>query len=256
MGAEQPFAGRLRLSLAMQGRWDRLDDAELAEGRADLSVSYAPADWVTLSATLPFVLRDARYGNLAHYTTLGPGDADVRARFVLLRDRAFAPENLLGPTLGVQLPTSVDQVANERLVPVDAQSGGGAITPMLGLYYAHFADPWSFFATATVALPFAGRFDEAPGPSLRTTTAVQLRVNRWITLRAGVDTRLDAPATVQGRAEPRSDHFSLFVSPDLLWSPTSDWILQVGLRAPVLQVSEQGREEGWYFRAAVTVDVS
>lgn len=262
MGAEQPRSGRLRLSLELQGRWDGLveevvQNVLLVESSAALSVSYAPTDRISLSATMPIVLRDVRYGNLAHDTTLGPGDAELRARFVLLRDRAFAPENLLGSMVGVRSPTSVDMVGSDgRLLSDDAQSGSGTLDPLLGLFFGHFEAPWSFFGSAVVSVPVCARFDDAPGPSLRATAALQYRVDRWITLRGAVDARLDAPATIGGQTAPDSDHFGLFVSPDLLWSPVSDWIFQVGVRAPVLQISEQGRQEGWYFRLAVTVDVS
>lgn len=262
MGAEQPFEGRLRFSLEAQGRWDRLgaegvDGGELREGRITLGASFAPSDRVVLSAAWPLVLRDVSRQSGARFVTLGPGDAEVRARFVLLRDRAFAPSHLFGPTLGLKLPTSLDQVGpNGELVPVDAQTGSGTVDPMFGLFYAHFADPWAVFASASVGIPLAGRYDESPGPSMRASVAGQYRLDRWITLRLGADARLDAPARVGEGTDPRSDHFSLFASPDLLWSPVSDWVLVLGARVPVLQISEQGREEGWYFSLAVAVDVS
>ena len=258
MGAEQPVSGRARFSLELQGRWDRIveQDVErvrLIEALARFAASYAPLDWLTVSAALPIVVRDLRQG-LAHYVTAGLGDAEVRARFVLLRDRAFAPKNLLGPTLGIRLPTAFAQSSAGELLPVDAQTGSGTIDPLLGLFYAHFDDPWSLFTTATVSLPFAARWPDAPGPSLSATSAVQYRLDSF-TLRLALDARLDAPATIGGRSDPQTDHFSLFLSPEILFSPAGEWILQFGVRAPIVQWSEQGREEGWQVRAAVTFDV-
>lgn len=256
MGAEPPLAGRVRASLGLAALWDRVGDVHLVEGRADLAVSYAPADWVTLSATVPLRLRDLRDAQRARYTTLGPGDGELRARFVWLRDRAYAPSHVFGPSLGLRLPTSLDHADGRGLLPVDAQSGAGALAPLLGLQYGHFADPWAVFASATVSLPFAGRYADTPGPSLSTTLAAQHRFDRSLTLRAAIDTRLDAPSSIGGVRDPRSDHFAVFVSPELLWAPTSDWTLQLGLRVPVAQISEQGREEGWTVRAALTVDAT
>lgn len=254
MGAEPPLAGRGRVSLGVSALWDRVGDVSLAEGRADLALSVAPTDWLTLSASTPLVLRAVSEGPHGRFLTVGPGDTEVRARVVWLRDRAWAPSHVFGPTLGVRAPTSLDHADGQGLLPVDAQSGSGAFAAMPGLQYAWLVDPWSVFVSATVTLPFAGRYADTPGPSFATTTAAQYRFDRALTVRAAVDTRLDAPATLAGRTDPRSDHFSLFVSPELLWSPAGDWILQLGVRVPVLQVSEQGREEGWTVRAALTVD--
>ena len=149
MGEGQPFEGRLRLSASLQYRWDRvsataIDDVLLHEGRLDLGVSFAPTDRLTLSATLPVVFRDVRWQSLAHLQTIGLGDAEVRARLVLLRDRAVAPSHLLGPTVGLKLPTSIDQVnAAGQRAPVDAQTGTGTFDPLLGVFYGHFEAPWS-----------------------------------------------------------------------------------------------------------------
>jgi len=256
MGAEPPLAGRVRASLGVATLWDRVGETRLVEGRADLSISYAPADWVTLSATLPLLLRDLRDAQRARYTTLGPGDGEVRARFLWLRDRAFAPSHVFGPSVGLRVPTSLDHADARGLLPVDAQSGAGALAPLLGLQYGHFADPWVLFASATVSLPFAGRYADTPGPSLSTTVAGQHRFDRAFTLRAAIDTRLDAPATIGGVRDPRSDHFAVFLSPELLWAPTTDWTVQLGVRVPVAQISDGGREEGWTIRAALTMDAA
>ncbi len=259
MGLGQPFAGRARFGLRLRYRWDRVIDGargvELHEGRADVSAAYSPWDRLTLAVTVPMTVRRARWASLRAYTTAGPGDLDLRARVVLLRDRAFAPSHLLGAVAGVALPTSVDQVDGQGArLPVDVQNGAGAIAPSLGLTYAHLADPLAVFASAVVTLPFAGRFDEAPGPSLRGSVAVQWRLARWITLRAGLDARWDAPARVGDATDPRSEHATLFLAPDVLLAPDPDWVVGFGVRAPLVQASAQGRDEGWMFLASLTVD--
>lgn len=261
MGAEPPFAGRLRMSARLRYRWDSLGAGEstrteLHEGVLALGASWAPTDWLVVSGEAPLVLRDVRWANLARTVTLGPGDAEIRARAVVLRDRRFAPSHLLGVQAGVKLPTSLDQVgADGRRLPMHAQTGTGTVDPLAGLFYAHFADPWALFGTATVALPISGRFEEAPGPSLRATAALQYRLNRWITLRGGVDVRWDAPARVGERTDPDTEHVTLFLSPDVLWAPVSDLVLSLGLRAPVAQHSGLGRTEGLYVVTSMVVDV-
>ncbi|MBX3273032.1 MAG: hypothetical protein KF729_22405 [Sandaracinaceae bacterium] len=258
IGVGQPFAGRARVSLALEGRWDELGEGTvMGEASARLAASYAFDDRVALAASVPLLLRDLTWASQRHVTTLGLGDADVRARVVLLRDRSFAPSHLFGVALGVKLPTSIDQVdAHGARLPVVAQSGSGTIDPLIGLTYSHFADPFALFASATVALPFAGRYEESPGPSLFLSVAAQHRFDGHFSVRLGTDARLDAPALIGARTDPRTRHFSLFTAADLLVSPITDWIFQLGASVPVLQDSPQGRTEGVYFRLAVTADIS
>lgn len=256
MGAEQPFAGRLRFSSELRYHWDRVGDVETHEAQLAVAGSWSPTDWLTLSASMPLVVRDVRFANLSRATVVGPGDADVRGRAVLLKDRPFAPSHMLGLSAGVKLPTSVDQLGpGGALLPYDAQTGSGTVDPLAGLFYAHFADPWSVFASASVALPLAPRFIEAPGPSLRTSLAVQYRADDWITVRGAIDTRLDAPARVGEGTDPSTDQLVVFLSPDLLWSPRTDMTLVLGLRVPLVQITERARAEGLYVIGSVVVDV-
>lgn len=262
MGSGQPLRDRLRVSWMLEGHEDRLvatgaAETLLLEGRSTFSAAYSPDDRFTLSASVPVVIRDIRFANDAHYTTVGPGDLELRGRFVWLRDRPFAPQHLFGPTLGLRLPTSIDQVDGRgSALPVDAQTGSGTFIPMGGFFYAHFADPWALFASFSVSLPVeGGRFRDYPGPSMRSTLAAQYRLDDHVTFRLGTDVRLDAPLFIDGQRDPSSEHMSWFVSPDLLWSPVPDWILQLGVQAPFAQVSGRRRREGPYVRCALTVDL-
>lgn len=259
MGQGPAFAGRTRFGLRLRYRWDRLQangaSVELHEARAEVSASYAFDERVSLSVMAPAVLRRAAWSSLRAYTVVGPADVELRGRFLLLRDRAFAPENVLGLTAGIGLPTSVDQVDGQgRRLPVDVQTGSGAFTPMVGLVYMHLADPHAVFASATVAVPLGGRYDETVGPSLRLSVAAQQRLTSWLTIREGLDARWDAPARIGDGTDPRSDHLTLFVSPDVLFAPEPDWVIALGVRIPTLQLSEQGREEGWMILSSITVD--
>lgn len=261
MGTEAPFAGRLRLAVRTQYRWDAIgepgvDRAEVHEAQLVVGASWAPLDRLVLSAEMPILLRHVRWASLAHATVVGPGELELRARWIVLRDRPLAAQHLLGAHTGVKLPTAPDQIgADGQRLPVEAQTGTGTVDPILGLFYSHFADPFSLFVSASVSIPLAGRYDEAPGPSLRATVAVQHRFDRWLSARLGADVRLDAPARIFATTDPRSDHFALFASPDILWSPVADLVIGIGVRVPLVQVSELAREEGWYVATSIVGDV-
>ncbi len=257
MGAGQPFAGRVRLSAELQYRHDAMGDAtRVDEGQLQLGAAYAPADWVMISLTAPLVLRDVTFGDLAHATVAGLGQLDLRARFVLFRDRAFAPEHVFGLVAGASLPTIVDQLDPEgRLLPAEAQTGTGTFDPIGGVFYTWLADPLSLFASLTAQVPLAPRYAEAPGASVHLTVALQYRVTEWLTLRLGADARGDAPSSDDGRQTPGSEHVVVFAAPDVLVAPAPDVIFVLGARIPVAQHSPDGRSEGPYASLAMVVDL-
>ncbi|MGF1468841.1 MAG: transporter [Sandaracinaceae bacterium] len=259
MGNGTPFEGRLRVSLQAQARADRfgqsgVDRTTIRELQLSLAAAYAPSDRLVLSAQLPLVLRSVGWANGARATTLGPGDLELTGRVTVWQDRSFAPSFLVGGTLGVKLPTSLDHGGPTGRIPVDAQSGTGTIDPLAGLFLTYLADPWALFTSGVVRVPLAGRYEEEPGTSVRTTTAVQYRVDTHVTLRGAVDTRYDAPALVLGRRDPSTEHFALFLSPEVLWSPVTDLILSLAVRVPVLQVSGQTRRESPYLQLSAVLD--
>ncbi len=257
MGSGQPFAGRVRLSAQLQYRHDRMGDGtRIDDAQLRLGAAYAPAKWLIVSVTAPLVLRDVRFPDLGHATVAGLGQAEVRGRFVLFRDREFAPEHLFGLVAGLGLPTIVDQTdPRGQLLPTEAQTGSGTVDPIGGVFYTFLADPWSLFASVTARVPLAPRYGEAPGPSLRATVALQYRLWDWLTLRLGANARGDMPSTDAGLQNAGSEHIALFAAPDLLIAPVPDLIFVLGARIPVAQVSPDGRQEGPYVSLAAVVDL-
>src|SRR5688500_15408528 len=70
VGVEQPFAGRVRVSLGVS----QLSYAEgldanavsVVDQRATLGLAVSPTDWLTLSAFVPLVHREVAHATLAH----------------------------------------------------------------------------------------------------------------------------------------------------------------------------------------------
>ncbi|QRO02090.1 transporter [Archangium violaceum] len=240
MGTEQPFAGRLRLATQLRA-WSQttgqeaIDAVSLRELRMDVSVAYAPAPWLFLSATLPLQARTVQDVSLARETAWGLGDMEVGAKVFVFRDRDFSPDNLFGILVGTRLPTSPTQRdATGRPLSLDAQLGTGSVDPFLGLAWSGFRADWSFLASATGYLPTRGREGFRAGAALRTTLATQFQPSpRWA-LRLAVDGRLEGPSDTFGVKDPVGSGFIAFLSPDLLLSPTTDVVVQLGVRVPVL----------------------
>jgi hypothetical protein len=240
MGTEQPFAGRLRLATQVRA-WSQttgqeaVDALSLRELRMDVSVAYAPLPWLFLSATLPLQTRTVQDVSLARETAWGLGDMEVGAKAFVFRDRDFSPDNLFGVLVGTRLPTSPTQRdATGRPLSLDAQLGTGSVDPFLGVAWTGFRADWSFVASATGYLPTRGREGFRAGASLLTTLAAQFQPSpRWA-LRLAVDSRLEGYSDTLGVKDPVGSGFVAFLSPDVLLSPTTDVVVQLGVRVPVL----------------------
>ncbi|MDQ2642334.1 MAG: transporter [Myxococcota bacterium] len=260
-GTEQPFAGRLRVSSEWRYRTDvvgepGVDRIEIEELRGELSVAWAPLRELFLVAAFPLVHRSIVDASLAETSTWGPGDAELRAKLFLYRDRDLAPRSLLAGLFGLKFPTAPFRrnELGERL-PLEAQSGTGSLDLLAGASYAAFSGDFSAYASAQVALPLLTREDVNPGVALRSTLAAQYQLTPWLALRPAVDVRADRASEEEGTRDPNSGGVVLFAGGDLLTTPLLDLTVSVGARAPLVQELHGFHDEGPVWSAAVAYDL-
>lgn len=262
MGTEKPYPDRVRASLDARYRSDDIgqagvDQVRLREVRADAQLAWAPSARLFLLGSAPVLHRRVRYVNGAETTTVAPGDVELRARVFVFTDRAFSPRHLYAVTAGMKLPTAPRQrsAVDGSYLPIEAQPGTGSWDPLLGISYAYFARPWSFYASAQGSAPLRGTASFRASPSLRTTTALQYQVVPWLAPRLSVDGRLDARAYEDRAPERDSSGFIGFLSPELLASPTPDLLFVASLRVPVVQALAGHHVEGPIVGLAVAYDL-
>lgn len=260
MGTEQPFSGRLRLATSLRA-WgqtvgdESLDAVTLRELRLDVSAAYAPLPWLFLAATLPLQARTTQDVSLARESGWGVGDLEVSAKAYLL-DKAFSADNLFSLLVGVKLPTSpLQRDALGRPLSLDAQLGSGSVDPLLGVAFNAFRAEWSFLVSATGYLPTRGHEGFQAGPALRTTVAAQYQPSTRWALRLAADTRLEAASNTEGARDPDGSGFIGYLSPDVLFSPTTDVVVQLGVRVPVLNLLTGPVRQMPILQAAVAYDL-
>jgi hypothetical protein len=234
-GTEQPFRNRLRFSAAAQYRRDTLgvDAAEmrLGEGRVEGQVAWAPVERLFLVAGAPLLWRDIGYSNGEQRTSRGIGDAEVRAKVFVYRDRAFAPRHLVALVGGLKLPTApMQRTPTGRPLPLELQPGTGSLDPIAGASYAIFAYPWSAYASTQLLWSTWGRNRSRASRSLRSTLAIQRQGGALFAARLSADTRLDGRAIEAGAPSNDSGGAIVFASPELLFSPVTDLTLSVYAR--------------------------
>lgn len=261
MGAEQPFAGRLRVALEGQYRSDAVgratvDRVELQELRTSLSVAFTPVRSLMLSLSLPFVGRELTDVTLARERLLTVGDAELHARIYVFRDREFAPTHLLGFAVGLRVPTGPllrDPSGNYRAP--ELQPGSGSFDPSAGLTYLMSADPWSVFVSEVVYAPTRGAAGFRVGVSWRGTHALQHQFLRQLALRAGINHRLEARSWNGSAAEPDSGGLIGFATLAAIWNPIDDLVLLVELQLPVLNALHGVHDEGAFATVGAVYDL-
>lgn len=260
-GTEQPFAGRLRLSAEWRHRTDAIgepgiDRIEIRESRWEMAVAWAPLDNLFLVAHVPIVARSTRQVNLGSSDTWGPGDAELRAKAFVYRDRVFAPRWLIAATLGLKLPTAPfhRDSSGERL-PLEAQAGTGSLDLLVGPSLATFHGEFSGYVSLQLSQPLLVRDDLVPGASLRSTLAGQWQATPWLAFRGASDLRADLAAREADLREPNSGGVVLFTGGDLLVSPAIDLTLSAGARFPTVEALRGAHAEGPVWTAAISYDL-
>jgi hypothetical protein len=249
-GTELPFAGRLRSALELRRRTDSigragLDETRISELRADVSTAWVPFESLVLMARVPLIYRDVRDASLAHSETWGVGDIELRAKWFLFEDRAFAPRVLVAWGLGAKLPVAPSQrdARGERL-PLEAQPGSGSLDLVTGPSLSIFSGPLSAYLGVQWSEPLLARAPLDPGRSVSGSFAAQYQLTPWAALRPALDALWSRPSRENGARDPNSGGQLLLAGADALFSAAEDSSVLIGFRLPALERLRGAHEQG------------
>lgn len=257
VGMEQPVGGRFRVGAVVTHQSISDHDATTYDQRMAIGASWALDDAVILSLSLPLVWREVRYATLAEDHAFGLGDADLRARVTLFRDRAFAPVHRLLLDLGTRIPTGTVLGDSQGLLPLQAQPGTGAFEPNLGALWISNVDDFSLWGQLNVAFPFTGTDGWRNGITGRVNLAAQWQPLPELALRMLVDSRLEGTSQREVEMLPEELNAATFVGGGVVVAPATDWVLHIIVRVPAFihYPSHPSRAEGVNVEAGVAIDV-
>lgn len=260
MGDEKAFQGRFRAAIDLRVGRVRVgepgrDEIVLGEERMELSVAYAPTRSLLLMLAVPVLARQATFPDGVRGRFFTVGDVELRAKQFVWSARRGAFKHEAAIQGGVKAPSApVEHDDHGAPLPAALQPGMGAITPFAGVFYGLGRGPWSFYASATAYLPFAVRDSAHASDSLRSSASVQRQVGRSFAARLGIDTRLDASGTENGKSDPDSGGFVAYLSPALVVSPVTDLLLGAGAHVPFGQAFHGHHRESSIGVVSVTYD--
>ena len=250
LGTEAPSADAVRVGVALNYRSESsgdpgVDQLELREYRAEVTLAWAPIDSVFLLVTVPWLERRTTDVSLSTRHTRGVGDIELRSKITLYRDRQFAPRYLLGAVLAVQLPTAPSLYdAEGRPLPFEAQTGGGALAPLVGWAYSARLWPWSGYCSADVRVPILARQHMKPGVAVRSTIALQRALTAAWSVRAAADALIEWRSVEAGALDRDSGGVSALLGGDVLVDMGGAFSLLVGARAPVFDARNGAQSIG------------
>jgi hypothetical protein len=228
----------------------------MSEERLEIAAAYSPIRSLFLVASVPLLEREASFHGGARTTAFSLGDVDVRAKKFIWTAQRGVFEHQVALQGGVKAPTAPTQLDPQGApLPSALQPGLGAITPFAGLFYGLGHGPWSFYASATVYLPYPVRADAHGADSFLTTASLERRVGRAFAARIGLDTRLEGASEQGGQPDPNSGGFVTYLSPALVVSPTRHLILTAGAHLPVVQLLHGYHHEDGMGVLGVTYDL-
>ncbi len=260
MGDEKPFRGRLRLDLETRLGQVRVgepgvDEIVLREERMEAALAYAPTPSIFLVLDLPVLHQYDFFHDGTTSNAWSPGDVELRVKGFVWRARRGAFSHQVAIQGGLKAPTGlVLRDASGAPLPAVVQPGMGAVTPSAGVFYGMGHGVWSFYASASVYLPFAVLAAAHASDSFRSSVSVQRQVGRVFAARIGLDTRLDASGELNGKSDPNSGGFIAYLSPAIVVSPVTDLLLTAGAYAPFGQALRGFHHEGTIAALGATYD--
>lgn len=262
MGVEQPFGGRFRMYSEGQYRTEASGTPQdggssIQEWMLNFGASVSLNSRFALSLTIPVLFRTLQGFDLSTTRSSNLGDVEAVAKFVLWRDREFNSRHLFSLLGGMRLPTAPLQLdANGDPLTSDIQSGPGSWWGIAGLsYYGRLGGRWSLYASVLAYVPTEGREGLKPGATGRGTLWLQLQPLSWLSLRVGSDARLDGEWHENGQVSPDTGGFIAFFSPAVLISPSTDWVIQLAAKVPVVNHLTGVHTEGTYASLSLVVDL-
>ena len=260
-GTEKPFQGRTRLGAELRFRTEEVgatfsNQVRLKETRFTLSGSHTPFSWISVGASLPILHKEVTQTNDAKQRATGIGDMVIQSRIYLYGPLQRDTRNQFGLSAGSKFPTAPQHHGNSGApLDIDTQPGTGAFVPQAGLWYTRFQYPFLGFASSVTHFATTGREGYKAGEAVVTTLMGQYHFNSKLAANLSFDSRWSARDRDASGVEQNSGGFFAFVTPGIVYSPKTDFLIQASVQIPTINALYGDHTEGFNFFGGVTYDL-
>lgn len=236
-GVEVPFTGRLRAALLVDGAGVADDLSSVVAAQSRVALLWAPTADVVLDASLAAGTR-LRLDNDDAYPSghaLHLGDTSAGARFVVFKDRRFAPRHVVSLRLSTTFPTGPEVTSGGVPIASELQPGRGAVIPRVDASWLALPHPrLQLVLGASAEAPLVALRALRPAPGAEAVALGQLIVKEGVTIRLGVSGRLVGAEEEDGRTVVTGQRLSAFVLSGVMFQPDGETLVVLDVAVPAI----------------------
>jgi hypothetical protein len=259
MGAEKPYADRLRLSLDYLSRSEEIGVAgynkkTIDEKMVALSLAYAPTSRLMFGLTIPYAQRHLQSYNLTDEEVTEWGDTTITVKN-FLQDKNFLQKHMYGLLGSIKLPTGAEQYdSTGQPLDFDVQVGQGAYVGGIGAWYAQYNYPYLFYTSASYYVASEGYQDFQAGNALVFNAMAQYASLQHLAYYLGLEGRDSEKDAFSGVDDDDSGGTIVYLAPGVIYTIKQDLLLNASVKFPAIDALNGNHEEGTIFTIGVTYD--
>ena len=259
MGAEKPYANRLRLSVDFLSRSEELgrngfNKKVIDENRLSLGLAYAPNTRWMLGLNLPYVNRQLDSFNLAEQDVTSLGDITLTVKN-FLQEKEFFQDHMYGFLGGIKFATASEQKDSQGVpLDFDVQAGQGATVVNAGFWYAHYKYPYLVYSSASYHVASDGYQDFQAGDALVYNSTVQYALSPVLSYYLGLEGRSSEKDAFAGIKDRDSGGTIIFLAPGIIYTIQQDLLLNAVIKFPAIDELNGDHQETSLFSIGITYD--
>jgi hypothetical protein len=243
---EAAYVGRFQATLDGREGWVSAGGVTVTDERAELGLHYAPTALYLLSIGVPVLVREIAGPGDPEVMRTAPGDVELRIDRVRTTSLRGGSHQRFGVFFELKLPTApLERDESGNPLGSVLQPGCGSLVPAAGVTYSLGRGEWSMSSSLSVWMPFAVRSGYHAGDSIRLAARAQWQPIHSLAVRVGGNVNADTAGELAARAsDPNSGGLVGYAAAEIVTTPATDFVLEVGALYPALTFLAGDHREG------------